>query len=200
MKKIILILTILSITISCKAQTIVPMNNSYWDYPEPAYLKDTENFLDKFTGTWKYQNGNEQFIIILKKELKHNYKGLYSDILYGEYKYINSSGQTLVNTLDKIDFAYPSMSYHMISDATLIPNNLRVKCNDCSPGEFRVESFFDDPDRKGLIGTGVIFRYVNPTTIKVLIIGSKGKVLESETDNLPDQLRVPSAEYVMTKQ
>ncbi|GAA5084737.1 hypothetical protein GCM10023210_04840 [Chryseobacterium ginsengisoli] len=175
------------------------MNNSYWDYPEPAYLKDTENFLNKFIGTWKYQNGNEQFKIVLKKKLKYDYDGRYSDILYGEYQYINVSGQILVNTLDKIDIPMDE-SYHNITGATFIPNNLRVKCNDCSPGEFRVESFFDDPDRKGLIGTGVIFRYVNPTTIKVLIIGSKGKVLESETDNLPDQLRVPSAEYTMVKQ
>ncbi|GAA5102978.1 hypothetical protein GCM10023210_44440 [Chryseobacterium ginsengisoli] len=61
-----LCLIIMTSFISCNAQTIVPMNNSYWDYPEPAYLKDTENFLNKFVGTWKYQNGNEQFIIILK--------------------------------------------------------------------------------------------------------------------------------------
>ncbi|GAA5102972.1 hypothetical protein GCM10023210_44430 [Chryseobacterium ginsengisoli] len=130
----------------------------------------------------------------------HDYKGFYSDILYGEYKYTNTSGQLLINTLDKIDYSYTSKSYHNITGATFIPNNLPVKCNDCNLGEFRVESSFKDPERKGLIGTGVIFRYINPTTIKVLIIGSKGKVLESETGNLPDQLRVPSAEYTMTKQ
>ncbi|GAA5084735.1 hypothetical protein GCM10023210_04830 [Chryseobacterium ginsengisoli] len=198
MKKIILLMLFISI-VSCKAQ-IIPMNNDHVETPDGAHLKDTENFLNKFVGTWKYQNGNEQFIIILKKENDHFYKTYYKDILYGEYKYISSSGNTLINTLDKIDFAYPSKSYHNISGASLISNNLYVKCNDCNPGEFRVKSFFDDSDRKGLIGTGVIFRYINPTTIKVLIIGSKGKVLESETDNLPDQLRVPSAEYTMTKQ
>lgn len=176
------------------------MNNTHWDYPEPAYLKDTENFLDNFIGTWKYQNGNEQFTIILKKELMHNYKGLYSDILYGEYKYINTIGQLVVNTLDKIDYPYSSKSYHMISDAVLITNNEVPICNNCNLGEFRVKSFFDDPARKGLIGARVIFRYINPTTIKVKILGSKGKVLESATDTQSDQLRVPALEYTMTKQ
>jgi len=200
MKKIALILLITFITYSCKGQIIIPMNNDYVETPDGAYLKDTENFLDKFVGTWKYQNGNEEFIIILKKEINHFYKAYYKDILYGEYKYVNPSGSTLVNTLDKIDFAYTSKSYHNISGASFITNNLYVKCNDCNPGEFRVKSNFDDPDRKGLIDTGVIFRYINPMTINVKIIGSKGKVLESDTDNKPDRLRVPSGEYIMTKQ
>lgn len=176
------------------------MNNTHWDYPEPAYLKDTDNFLDNFVGTWKYQNGSEHITIVLKKEIKHNYHGLYSDILYGEYKYINSAGQSLVDRLNMIDYAYSSMGYHMISGATLIKDNETPLCNICTAGEFRVKSFFNDPVRKGL-STRIVFKYVNATTIIVKLYG-KGRpaYIDDFQETLPDYPQVPLGEYTMIKQ
>ncbi|WBX95921.1 DUF6705 family protein [Chryseobacterium gambrini] len=197
MKNTILLLLFLVI-VSCKAQ-IIPMNNDHVEIPDGAYLKDTENFLDKFIGTWKYQNGNEQFTIILKKKLKYNFDGYYSDILYGEYKYINPSGQIVINTLDKIDLIIDELK-HNISDAMFISNNEFPKCTNCGIGEFRIKSFFDDPDISGLINCRIVFRYINPTTIKVKVLGSNGRVTNNPNDNLPDQPRVPAIEYTMIKQ
>jgi hypothetical protein len=36
---------------------------------EGAYYKDTTNEFDKFAGTWKYQNGNEQLQITFQKKV-----------------------------------------------------------------------------------------------------------------------------------
>ncbi|PTT71022.1 DUF6705 family protein, partial [Chryseobacterium sp. HMWF001] len=195
MKNTILLILFLGI-ISCNAQ-VIPMKADYTEVPDNAYFKDTDNFLDKFVGTWKYQNGNEQLTIILKKEIKHDYHGIYSDVLYGEYKYVNNLGQTLVNTLDKIDFAYTSKSYHNIIGATFITNNELPICTNCNNGEFRVKSTFKDPDIGGLINSRVVFRYIDSTTIKVKVLGSNGRVTNNPNDNLPDQPRVPAMEYTM---
>ncbi|WP_317048573.1 DUF6705 family protein, partial [Chryseobacterium sp. HMWF035] len=136
MKNTILLILLFGI-ISCKAQ-IIPMKNDYTEIPDNAYFKDTDNFLDNFLGTWKYQNGNEELTIILKKKLKYDYEGFYEDILYGEYKYVNTSGQILINTLDKIDVPMDE-SFHMISGATFLTSLQLPKCNNCGPGEFRIK-------------------------------------------------------------
>lgn len=201
MKKILLIFSIFLITISCKAQTqtIIPMNSYYNEIPEGSYFKDTENFLDSFVGTWKYQNGNEQFVIILNKKLKHDYEGRFKDILYGEYKYVNLTGNTVVNTLNKINQPMDE-SDHMISGATFIDNTMYVKCNDCNLGEWRIMSFFEDPDRKNL-SINIIFRFINSSTIKIKIYRSGPAIIldQSQIDQ-PDKPQVPLGEYIMTKQ
>ncbi|KQT23976.1 hypothetical protein ASG22_08100 [Chryseobacterium sp. Leaf405] len=174
------------------------MKQNYGNIPDNAYYKDTDNFLDNFVGTWKYQNGNEELTMIIKKKLFYDYEGSYSDILYGEYKYINPSGNTLINTLNKIDVPM-NESYHAISDALFIRNNQYFKCTDCSSGEFRVKSFFSDPDRKH-ITMNIIFRYINPTTIKARIYSTGVVHLSASDVNLPDKPQIPEVEYTMTKQ
>lgn len=89
---------------------------------------------------------------------------------------------------------------HNISDAIFITNNELPVCNNCNKGEFRIKSFFDDPGISGLINCRIVFRYINPTTIKVKVLGSNGRVTNNPNDNLPDQPRVPAVEYTMTKQ
>ena len=36
------------------------------------YIKDINNYLDNFTGTWEYVNGNEKFQIVLTKVIKYH--------------------------------------------------------------------------------------------------------------------------------
>lgn len=36
------------------------------------YYKDVDNYLDNFTGTWEYVNGNEKFQIVLTKVIKYH--------------------------------------------------------------------------------------------------------------------------------
>lgn len=198
MKNIIILFVFMVCVLCCKAQTIVPMKQLGGNPTENVYFKDTDNFLDNFVGTWKYQNGNEEFTIIIKKKLSYSYTAFLSDILYGEYKYIDTSGNTLINTLNKIDVPMKE-SYHNIFDATLILNNQYLKCIDCTTGEFRVKSFFTDPDRKH-ITMNIIFRYINPTTIKARIYSTGVAIIDASQVNLPDQPQIPEVEYTLTKQ
>lgn len=191
MKKILITLTIL-ITFSCKSQ-IIPQNNAYVDIPYNAYIKDTENFLDNFVGTWHYQNGNEQFTITLLKVLHKDYGSYYNDIIIGEYKYIDNNGTTLVNTLSDINT--PSI-HHNISGARSLVRLEFPKCPECNIGEYRIKSFFYDPERK-YQNLAIVFRSISATQIKVKLYRDG---MSSTTDsNAPDEMRIPAGEYIMNK-
>lgn len=64
---------LLFILFSCKStsQIIINMAGDNNNYPDnylsngEYYIKDINNNLDIFTGTWEYVNGNEKFQIIL---------------------------------------------------------------------------------------------------------------------------------------
>ena len=60
-----------------KAQQIVSYNTYSTDENKyinenlsPKYYKDITNRLNVFVGDWKYVNGNQTFIITIRKELK----------------------------------------------------------------------------------------------------------------------------------
>jgi hypothetical protein len=191
MKKILITLTIL-IAFSCKSQ-IIPQNNAYVEIPNNAYIKDTQNFLDNFVGTWHYQNGNEQFTITLAKVLHHDYGSWYEDILIGEYKYIDSNSTTLVNTLSDINT--PSI-HHNISGATSLVRLEYPKCPECDTGEYRIKSFFYDPDRK-YQNIAIVFRSISATQIKIKLYRSG--ISATNDPNAPDEMRIPEGEYLMNK-
>jgi len=64
MKNIILILLIL-FTVSCKSQTY-PLR-TYTDVPDNSYLKDIDNELNDYIGTWKAIWNNKTIYIYRKK-------------------------------------------------------------------------------------------------------------------------------------
>ncbi len=82
MKQILNILFILSI-LSCKAQSLIKSLDG--DGPCPAYdancyEKDVNDEFEKFTGTWKYQNGATEITFKLKKELHYQISPQYRTI------------------------------------------------------------------------------------------------------------------------
>ena len=196
MKKIIILL--LTITaFSCKSQ-IIPQNNAYVDIPQGAYIKDTQNFLDNFVGTWQYQNGNEQFTITFAKELHHKYTSWYEDILYGEYKYIDVNGNTIINTLPNINIYYSSKLYHQIAGATSLVRLQFPSCPECNIGEYRIKCYFDDPDRP-YQDLAIILRSVSSTQIKVKLFREGKSIFVDNNYDAPDDMRIPAAEYIMNK-
>ncbi len=80
--KIIFLISILLIINFSNAQTIVNMAGNSTNLPSNYrstgnyYIKDVNNYLDNFTGTWEYVNGNEKFQIILTKVYKYHTIGL----------------------------------------------------------------------------------------------------------------------------
>jgi hypothetical protein len=193
MKKFITIVAFLYL-FSCKAQ-IIPLNNDHVDIPFGAYLNDTENELDKYVGTWQYQNGNESLTIVLDKFLHYNYGSYYKDILIGEYKYIDPTGTTIVNTLPTMIENMNPLA-HNISGAHFKNKFEYPKCLDCDPNEFRIKCYFDDPLIK-YVPTAIIFRWINSTQIKAKIYGDGNSF--GPTDDSPSTVRVPYLEFTLNK-
>ena len=195
LKTILLLISWLAITLPCKAQQIIPMNNDSHTYDGKVYYKDTENFIDKFVGRWKYQYGQETFMLKLNKKIKYDHGHSYADTIYGEYSYtknpinINTIG-TLPSNADPGEFN--------ISGALFIENNQFTMCNDCLTGEQRLRSYLYDPTQPH-VSYSITFRYINPTTIK-----TKVNYLNyvDFTGNAPEPVKtIPlNFEFTMTKQ
>ncbi|CAD7798568.1 hypothetical protein CHRY9390_00355 [Chryseobacterium aquaeductus] len=87
--------------ISCKAQNL-PLNTAFSTIPNGAYLKDTNNELVPYVGTYKANfNGNEITLFITKQENKLEesaQKNYYMDALIVKYIVKNSTGTILQDT------------------------------------------------------------------------------------------------------
>lgn len=196
MKTIIKLMIFTFSLISCKAQTI-PMNNAHAEIPNGAYIKDTEYYLNNFIGTWEYQNGLENFTVILKKQENYSYDAYTTDILYGEYKYVDNLGEELINTLNEIDLN-TDKSYRNISGATFKVNGEFPICNDCNVGEIRVKSYFDDAIRDYL-SLAISLRYIGPTQIKIRLYRDGKSFYINGNSDVPEMPTVPFFEYTMNK-
>jgi hypothetical protein len=96
MKNIILILLIL-FTFSCKSQTY-PLR-TYTDVPDNSYLKDINNELNDYTGTWKATWNNKTIFIYISKEVNKYRSSLYvyMDFLIIKFKVTDLAGNILFN-------------------------------------------------------------------------------------------------------
>ena len=103
MKKIFLFIVLVSL-ISCKAQTY-PLRTYGISIPMNAYLKDTNNELPAYEGTWKGMWNNKIIYITLKK-LNYHYReplNYYIDILIGKFKVTDNSGNILFDNTNLPD-------------------------------------------------------------------------------------------------
>ncbi|QMU65980.1 MAG: hypothetical protein GKR88_17985 [Flavobacteriaceae bacterium] len=106
MKKIIFILTSVFITYSCKAQIIAveDFENYNQELPDNAYIKDINNILDKYVGTWKgiYDSKSYEFKVIKVTENNTDLK-YKEDLLLMRYKITDSSNNVIESTLNLSD-------------------------------------------------------------------------------------------------
>jgi len=87
--KNIAILTLFLLNMACNAQSpIYTLGQSPINKPKNSYLKDTNNILNKFAGTWKYSESGKVFTIILNKAEMVNLDDYYVDELQGNFKYL----------------------------------------------------------------------------------------------------------------
>ncbi|MFS4431077.1 DUF6705 family protein [Chryseobacterium sp. S90] len=100
--KIAVILILFLSLISCKAQQTFPLNSDYEEIPQNSYLKDLNNELTPYVGTYKTNfNGKEIMLFITKQEDKLEQsaqKNYYMDALIVKYIVKNSSGNILQDT------------------------------------------------------------------------------------------------------
>ncbi|HLF51033.1 DUF6705 family protein [Flavobacterium sp.] len=103
--KIIVLILITILTISCKAQQTISLStyDGSTDLKNNNYIKDIDGILDPFVGTWEWNDGNNTFFRI--KFIKvlhykaHNLENVYKDELMGGYQYV-LNGVEIVNTLN----------------------------------------------------------------------------------------------------
>lgn len=120
MKKII-ILTAIFIATICKGQTpVYTIGQSPANIQAGSYIKDTNNILNKFAGTWFYNQGGNIFKITLAKVEMVELSDYYTDDIYGNYSYV-VNGNTVVNTesysgeSSKIQFAFMNFETEKIA-------------------------------------------------------------------------------------
>lgn len=102
MRKLVLLGCLLIIAMSCKAQQIVPLEKTI-EYklsggiPDGIYLKDINNLLPKYMGTWKgtFEGKNYTFIIT---QFKDDFLGISVDELLIRYLITTSNGTVIEDT------------------------------------------------------------------------------------------------------
>ena len=88
MKKIIFVYLVIA-TMQCKAQTpIIDLQAWQGNIIPGMYIKDTNNILNQFEGTWVYTNGTTSLKIVLVKKQMKLLATYYQDLIIGEYQYI----------------------------------------------------------------------------------------------------------------
>ena len=103
MKNIFLISVIL-LSFSCRAQQTYPLDTDYKTVANYSYLKDNNNELIPFIGTWKAAFDSKEITIKIDK-VDHHYTKLgthiyYEDVLFIRYSIKNSQGTIIKSTIN----------------------------------------------------------------------------------------------------
>ncbi len=198
MKNILIITLTLLFSISCKAQTKDLFVEGYGG-EENVYYKDIPNFMNKFEGTWVFENGTKKLTIVLQKR-EHVYSNVrknYVDEIIGGYKY-EVAGAVLVNTIPDIDINKPLYGNY-IAGASLIWNYERPACNDCPVNGRRLRLTWDDPLSTYINNYMVVQHYelFDQEYIKVTLFDSFSIM---PTEDAITTTRLPLGVYTLQKQ
>ncbi len=99
------LILIFSICTCAQGQTVsMTSTTDFSKVPQNAYVKDFDGKLNPFIGTWRWTDGNAEFIVqFVKKEMYNGFVGKPApykiDTILGGYKY-TFNGMVLVNTLN----------------------------------------------------------------------------------------------------
>ena len=137
MKKIIVLGCVLLFVMSCKAQTIVPIEKAI-DYrntvdgiPDNTYLKDVNNLLSKYVGTWKGIYAGKTYTFFTTK-YAYTFDKVTYDILLMRYLITSSDGTILEDTRSlPNDGTYVIEGDYFTKDATYYVLNFTGKNAQC---------------------------------------------------------------------
>ena len=154
MKKIQIILACLFINLVANAQSPVIDLKVYDGSEIPGfYLKDINNILNTFEGTWLYTNGNTSLkIVLVKKTLKPN-ADYFEDLIIGEYQYVLNGVQKF-NSLSYLTTAISRERNHKIAG-----NHIHTGAspfNSFTAGEVILKMYFEDN-----LGGNIFIRKIN---------------------------------------
>lgn len=164
MKNTLFISAFLLMIISCKAQVIGTLEQfeecrkrpnrdevGCPDLENITYVKDTNNRLNQFVGTWKGSANGKQYEIKLEKKI--NYKDDPSDemawdMIIGRMLVKNSSGNIIYNSMGKPDKETHFFGYNFQSRAYIMSFIANSYCNDS--GEAFIEISKTNPNQMTL--------------------------------------------------
>lgn len=187
--------------VNCNAQIIDLENRgSYRHYPDGAYFKDINNFLDPFTGAFLYSNGNTSLKIVLLKRINEFNGGYSEDIIYGGYEY-KVNGLTVINTLPENFPANTFSSKYYINGNWYLLNDSYPPCSTCAPNEKRLFISIRDTQcsfyRDLIIKREVISGQVQ---IKATIMPLGTVVYKYNEPDPVISFALPAGEYTLIKQ
>ncbi|MFC3755269.1 DUF6705 family protein [Chryseobacterium tructae] len=88
----------------CKAQQVLPLNNSASKSPTNSYFKDLNNELDYYTGTWVGHFNSKTIKLVITKDIKIPFemwkKNFYTDRLFVKYE-VKRDNVVLESSLNK---------------------------------------------------------------------------------------------------
>jgi hypothetical protein len=199
--KIFKIIIISLLAITCKAQTpIIDISQSRFGQPDGYYMKDINNYLNPFEGTYIYTNGTTSFKMILVKKVQQYNGRYYEDLIIGEYQYIEN-GIEKANTLNQINTVYNDQRSHNIDGNLIVNNNFRYwKCPSCPTNEKRLSCSIMDTST--LRGASITMRRTSEAgqeVMKIKISHVTGVALVSGQPAPPD-FSLPQGEFTLIKQ
>jgi len=200
MKNIITLLAIVCL-FSCRAQSIIKSldgDGSCPPYNNNCYEKDVNNEFQKYSGEWKYQNGNTSVTFKLKKEEHYQISddSNFMDLLVGEYQYIEN-GIEKVNTLTDFDSVSISGYDHNISGGVFTHNVPNMCIDNSESQEIKIELDIVDPSNFKIEGR-LILRYVNDNGIEKLEVCIYDYTTLVNDENA--RIEIPDGYYEFVKQ
>ncbi len=143
MKTKITTIIVLTISIFIGAQSpILPLNTNGIGVQEGAYVKDLDNVLPQYEGTWQYSENGKIVTLYLQKFMVEKSR-YYEDKILGKYKVVNNGITISHTTNEEWDFY----------DLTLVGRTFLENRNSYILG-------LEDKDRCNL--TGSVFIKINP--------------------------------------
>lgn len=200
MKNLTFIISLFTILISNAQTPIINIGDSRFNQPDGYYMKDINNQLNPFQGTYVYTNGTTSFKIVLTKKIQQYNGRYYEDLIIGEYQYIKN-GVEQVNTLNLINTVYSNQTRHNIAGNSIVDNNFRYwKCPTCAPNEKRLKCSIVDEFSKRY--GSLIMRRTIEAGVEVMKINIShiSRAILVEGQPAPPEFSLPIGELTLIKQ
>jgi hypothetical protein len=188
-------------TFTCDGQSpVLSLRDNSEGEISGAYYKDTEGDFNKFVGIWKYQEGLKSLTIVFVKKTSYydDNDNTFSDMLIGEYKYTNESGQETVNTLQNLSMTNLKPYENNIAGTDILNYHQPV-------ANRKVRLAFTDPERDYL-NYWIVVKHISGTqmgsnsSLERIEIEFEGHLSIVPADDSPLDLRVPERKYILYKQ
>ena len=206
------LIIVLLTTIQVNSQTSIIALEDIYTNPVSVndYYQDTNSYLNQFTGTWQYTNGNTTFRIVLSKAtmVYDRTNECHLDAIVGEYKYVEN-GVLKINTLPDLNDIYNYYEDHKIYGYYLISPTYVLPCPTCAPNEKRIqltcfdpvkEVFYDFTLKRTIInGVEQLNMHIRSNGLRVIDGPEDG--IDIDFENVIPTIPIPANnEYVLIKQ